>query len=112
MMDLSGTDNSVLLYETFVGKTTRVIGMAFHMSEMTFIKDQQTWASMMLEFFRRLIADMHSDYFVPRIIRFFSGGRFPSLLDLKDGSVYEMLISGERSLAMYAKKCSFSVSNF
>lgn len=101
MTDLSGVDNRVLLYQTFVGKTTRVIGLAFHMSEMTYIPDQQTWANMLLEYFRRLIVDMHSDYFVPRIIRFFSGERFPSLLDLQDGSVYEMWISGERSCAMY-----------
>jgi len=44
----------------------------------------------MLEFFRSLISDMHSDYYVPRIIRMFSGERFPSVLELKTASIYDM----------------------
>lgn len=44
----------------------------------------------MLEFFRSLISDMNSDYYVPRIIRMFSGERFPSVLELKAASIYDM----------------------
>jgi hypothetical protein len=54
---------------------------------------------MLNQFFHRVVAEMHSDYFIPRIVRLFSNGRFPCVTELEAASIYDMTVRDHRTVA-------------